>query len=362
MNSKSKSIKILSLSCLAFLLLANQQCELPQEQRPLKKNIQVVGMHVSSFLDQTGFNFSEVANSQLSGVLFDDHYFFERTLYPQINTMNHLLDSNTRTIAKLNLGDQSQIQIKKWFPLIKTTAIDLSPESSCLITKPQHYLYGKMNTLEASGGGQVQFGFNLSGVQLPVNAKIKIDRMTMDMGMTAFDPWTQQAMGSVNSFASKTDYKVGFGLDLGIIHIGPEFYKVTGLAELTLKTLRNALKSLASKLNSIQRQEWQSRILLHDSEYVVILGGAELGLHRGDILKVENEIHHWIGTPCGESSVLAGSVSATTEPLYIQIEDAGNLMSKAKILNASSEFPQINVGALVRPYKLLTENEIQSEK
>lgn len=355
MNLRSKGIKILSCISLALLLMANQKCELPQEQRPLKKNIQVVGMHVSQFLDQSGFNFSDVANTQLSGVLFENPYFFERTIYPQMSSISSI--SNQKTFQKLSLNDQSQEQIKKWFPRLKTADIDLSPESSCLVSKPQHYLYGKMNTLEAYGGGQLQFGFNQTYIQVPVSAQIKLDTLRMDMGMSAFDPWTQQMMGSVNSEGLKTDYKVGFGIDLGVIHIGPEFYRMTGLAELTLKSLTNAIKDIAKKLNSIQRQEWQSRVLLNQDDMMIILGGAELGLHKGDILKVENEIHHWIGSPCGESSVLLGSVAVSSEPWYIEIEDAGNLMSKARILNPHPESrPQ--VGALVRPYKLLTTEQI----
>jgi len=349
MFKKNIFIKSVSAVVLGSLLMANQKCQKPPtapEPRTLKKNIKVVGMQASSFMDSSGFNFSEVAQNQLSGVFFESNYFFERNVYPNLSES----PSVTRGIQKTASSDQTNIQIKNWFPTAKASDIQLTRDSSCLISRPQHFILGKINSLESYSGSSLQFGFN-SSVQIPVSGNFKMDKMRMDLSMHAFDPWTQQNMASVNSEVFKKDYAYGFGIDLGIIHIGPQFYKTTGMAEVILKGLQTAIKDIAKKLLSLQRQEWQSRVMMSRDNYVVILGGAELGLKKGDRLKIENEAHDWMGEPCGDTGILAGSTSITNTPWIVEIEDAGNLMSKAKVLNVD-ENQSIDVGALVRIDKL----------
>lgn len=354
MNKKSIFIKTLSVVTLGTLLMANQKCQQQSapEARQLKKNIKVTGMSASSFMDNSGFNFSEVAQSQLSGVFFENNYFFERNVYPQLTY--EVSAKAASGLQKLS-NDQTNLQLKAWFPTAKAVDIQLTRESACLITRPQHLIFGKINSLEAYSGLSLQFGFNnTAAVPIPLSGNIKMDKMRMDLSMHAFDPWTQQNMASVNSEVFKKDYAVGFGIDLGIIHIGPQFYRATGMAETILKGLQTSVKDLAQKLLSLQRQDWQSRVMMSRDNYVVILGGAELGLKKGDHLKIENEVHDWLGAPCGDSSVLAGSTVVTNNPWIVEIEDAGNLMSKAKVLNVD-ENQSIEVGALVRIDKLMVD-------
>ncbi len=260
-------------------------------------------------------------------------------------------------MRKTAIYDLLKIQSQNWFPSEKSTGIGsgigLTRESSCLISRPQHYIAGKINSLEAYSGASLQFGFN-SSVQIPISANFKMDKMRMDLSMHAFDPWTQQNMASVNSESFKKDYAVGFGVDLGIIHIGPQFYRTTGMAEVVLNGLRTAVSDVAKLLLSLQRQEWQTRVVESRDNYVVILGGAELGLKKGDRLKIENEVHDWMGEPCSQTGVLIGSVVVTNTPWIVEIEDAGNLYSKAKVLNVD-ENQSIDVGALVRIDKLIAD-------
>lgn len=351
MFKKNMILKSVSMVALGGMLMANQKCEkAPPEARQLKKNIRVVGMQASKFMDNSGFNFSEVAQNQLSGVFFESNHFFERNTYPNFTNQTYNVQNS---IQKASLSEASQIQLKNWFPTAKASDIELTKESSCLVTRPQHLLFGKINSLEAYSGASLQFGFN-SAVQIPVSANFKMDKMRMDLSMHAFDPWTQQNMASVNSEVFKKDYAVGFGIDLGIIHIGPQFYRTTGMAEIVLKGLQTAVKDIANKLLSLQRQEWQSRVMVSRDNYVVIVGGAELGLKKGDRLKIENEVHDWMGAPCSETGILTGSTSVTSKPWIVEIEDAGNLMSKAKVLNVD-ENQSIEVGALVRVDSLIAD-------
>lgn len=324
----------------------------PPEERQLKKNIKLMQLDASNFLDNSGFSFSEVAQSQFSGVLFEKNYFFERNVYPVAEIVNQ--DIHVQSVQKASVEEKQLSQMKVWFPEMKTQEVPLSKDSSCLISRPQHFVAGKINALEAYSGASLQFGFNSALVQLPLSANFNLDKMRMDLSFHAFDPWTQQVISSVNSEAFKKDYKVGFGIDLGIIHIGPEFYRVTGMAEVTLKGLQNAVTDLATKLLSTPGQDWSTRVMYSRDNYVVILGGAELGIKNGDQFKIYNEVHSWLGEPCGESSILNGStiVSDTLEPWIVEIEDAGNLMSKARVLNVK-ENTSIDLGALVKLHQFV---------
>lgn len=361
LKNKKFYLKSLSILFLGSLIMANKKCE--QGDRQLKKNVRVIGMEASKFLDNEKFSFSEVSQNQLSGVLFEGDQFFERNTYPVYSNAESLPvvqnGYSKASIVNQRANEESLVQLKTWFPEMKSgdvTRSSLSQESGCLITRPQHYIYGKINALEAFSGGALQFGYSPTSTQTITNAgvDIKIDRMRMDLSMKAYDAWTAENMASVNSEAFKNDYKVGFSISLFGFNIGPEFYKQTGMAEVTLKGLKNAVSDLYEKLTSLPRQEWQTRVVLSRDNYVVLLGGAELGLQKGDILKIENEVHDWLGTPCGESSILIGSTSVTSEPWYVEIEDAGNLMSKAKVLNPRED-ETIHVGALTRVEQLYVE-------
>ncbi len=345
-----------TLVSLSFLMSATKCAQPTTADRELKKNVRVMQMSASTFLDNSGFSFSETAQSQLSGVLFEKNYFFERNIYPSVSTSEQ--GQNVIHVTKTSVD-----QIQKWFPNAKTQEIDLSKDSSCLISRPQHFIAGKINALEAYGGGSLQFGFNQSMVQLPITGHISLDQMRMDLSFHAFDPWTQQKVVSVNAAAKKTDYKAGVGVDIGPIHIGPEIYRVTGMAEVTLKGLQKGITDLANKLLVTPGQDWSTRIMYSRDNYVLIVGGQELGLKNGDQLKVFNQVHNWIGEPCGESSILNGStiVSDAKDPWIIEIEDAGNLMSKARVLNPK-ENESIEMGALVKLHQFVKEPAAVAQK
>lgn len=354
-----KLLSVATLMSLALLTMANQKCkEEPVKVRQLKKNVQVLKVEASSFLDNAGFNFSEVAQSQFSGVIFEEESMFERNVYPK---PDQSMQGMSTGLQKTSVENKQMVQLKTWFPTMKASEVQLSRDSSCLVSRPQHLLYGKINSLEAYSGMNLQFGFNSTAVQIPLTAKFKMDKMRMDLSFHAYDPWSSQQMAAVNSEVIKKDYSAGFGIDLGIIHIGPEFYRVTGMAETVLKGLKQSIKDISAKLKSLDRQEWHTRILISRDNYVVIVGGAELGLKKGDRLKVENEVHDWMGEPCGEGSVLLGSVSVTNDPWIIEIEDAGNLMAKARVLNPRED-DSIEVGALTRISQLYVEPVVATKK
>lgn len=351
----------IGLGSIVFMM-SNTNCQQQADfNSPLKKNVRVIGVGATSMLDASNFNFSEVATNQFSGVLFDTNHFFARTEYPQIVEVEEKIAVVQNGIKKMSIVQKPKLRLnattidklKSWFPLTKTHEVQLNRDNWCFITRPQHNLVGKINALEAYGGGKLQFGFSqASVVPVPVSGKFSLDTMRMDLSFMAYDPWTQQNVSSVNTQAFKKDYSVGFGIDLGLIHLGPEFYRSTGLAEVTLKGLKNGVTSLAQALYS-HGEEWNSHVMVSRDNYVVVVGGRELGLKAGDQLAVYNKTNTWRGEPCGDSSILTGSVSVSDlkEPWIVEVEEADNLMSKARVLNVKED-QTIDIGAVVKIHKL----------
>ena len=126
----------------ATFLMGNTQCEQPVDnKRQLKKNVRIVEVSASSFLNNGGFNFSEVAQSQLSGVLFENNNFYERTVYPDLNQIDGannggLKDQKYFGVQKTSVDSKVITQLKTWFPTMKAKEILLDRESSCFIQRP----------------------------------------------------------------------------------------------------------------------------------------------------------------------------------------------------------------------------------
>lgn len=355
MKQSEKIIKASILLVLSTFMMGATKCEQPVAgSRVLKKNVKILDISASSFLDNSNFSFSEVARSQYGGVIFENKNFYERNVYPTLDEVSGASDQRFFGVQKTLAADSITVtQMKTWFPTMKTREISLDRDSSCFMTRPQHYIKGKINSLEAHSGGSLQFGFSEAFAQIPISAHFSLDRMRMDLSFHVIDPWTYETVDSKNVEALKSDYKVGVGIDFGgIFHIGPEFYRTTGMAEVTLKGLKEGTAKIANSLLANPGEVWATRIMYSRDNYVAILGGTELGLKKGDRLKVYNEAHTWRGEPCGESSVLAGSliVSDVSDPWIIEIEEPGKLMSRAKVLNIK-ENESINTGALVRMHQ-----------
>ncbi len=356
MKQKITLLKASTILTLGLFSMGNTKCEQPvASSRELKKNVRIMDVSASSFLNNGGFNFSEVARSQFSGVLFDQNHFYERNVYPNPIEVSGAADERYFGVQKTARMSDTMVQLKTWFPTLKAREVTLDRDSSCFMTKPQHLIKAKINSLEAHSGGKLQFGFSQAFAQIPVSAKFSLDRMRMDLSFHALDPWSYETVDSQNDGVLKSDYKVGVGIDFGgILHIGPEFYRTTGMAEVTLKGLKLLTQKLAASLLTKPGEVWTTRVVVSRDNYVAILGGSELGLKKGDRLKVFNEAHTWRGEPCGESSVLTGSlvVSDASDPWIIEIEEPGRLLSRAKVLNAK-ENESINTGAMVKLHQFV---------
>lgn len=345
------ALKVISVLAFSSFMMGNTKCQQqPVAERQLKKNVTLVDLSATTFLDNSGFSFSDVARNSFSGVLFERNDFFERTSFPTESDINGFNDQKYFGNQKLMSPASAKImtQMQQWYPNQKSQKISFNRQSSCFMTRPQVLITGKINALEAYSGAALQLGLAIQNPLIP-SASFKMDKMRLSLSFDAIDPWSLQKISSINAEAFKTDYKAGFGIDIGILHIGPEFYRSTGLAEVILSGLRKSTISLADDLLKKPGQEWSTRVIYNGDNSVVVLGGEELGLKAGDKLKVINETHIWNGEPCGASSILTGSVAVTdvNDPWIIEIEAAGTLISRGKVLNPK-ENDSIEVGALVK--------------
>lgn len=360
MNTQ-KFIRLIMIVTIAALTMANKECEKKADPRVLKKNVKILSMEASSFMDSSAFNFAEQAQERISATIFATPYFYERNFYPKAE--DYLDDVKFNAVQSAAFGqkmsNQQKISLKTWFPqLVANSKMDarsgFNPEASCLIERPQHYLHGKILSLEAHSGGGLVFGFDQSIAVLPLQASFSLDRMKMDMSMNVFDSWTQEKTQSQIASVLKKDFSLKVGLDFGIIHIGPQIYRKTGLAEVTDQVIKAAVEQTGQALNNLTSQQWKSRIVISSDNYVGILGGDELGIKVGDQFIIENENHSWLGEPCGTDSILIASMATTVNPWIVEVDRIGTGLSRAKVLN-ENENESIRIGASVKIHKLFVE-------
>lgn len=357
--------KLILITPMALLFMsAEKSCQQANTARSLKKIVQIERINAAPILVRDeSFDYEYVANNQLPGVLFDTNLFFHRAHMPgQDGSLGVGRDGDSGyfgvskiTSEKVEVSKivNSKVvdQLKTWYPSQKVETLQISQQAACMVSRPQYRLAGSINAMEIWGGGKLQLGFSETVTKIPVGGSFSVDKARMAISMVATNPFTDEVVGAVNASATKTDYSVKIGIDLGIIHIGPEFYKKTGMSEVTEKGLRNGLQAVH---NLLSRDPWYTRVFLNKDREVVIVGGSELGLMEGDQFKVTNEAHVWRGVPCGATSIYEGSYP-TDRTWTVEIVAVGDGFSRAKVL-AVREDDNIEAGARVTLLKLFDPN------
>lgn len=359
-------LKASVLISLGGLLMANKECQQQPASsgRQLKKNVRILGVEASSFLDNGGFKFSEVAKGNFSGILYESNYFNERNIYPNWKT-NPTTSGSTgiqKAVAfQQKMNDDTLVQLKQWYPNLKSSDLGLQSEAACLIGRPQHFLHVKINSLEAHSGGGLTLGFSPNGVTLPVTGSVSIDRMQMNGSAMAMDPWSTETVGAHNDNFMKKDIKFQLGVPLGAFNFGLNFYRTTGMEETVIGTLRKLVTGLADQLLKKDMQKWSTRVVLSRDNKVTLLGGDELNIKVGDEFEVVNEVYDWMGEPCGDGSVMIGSTPVTQKPWIVKVYSVGKQMSIADVISPVDENQTISVGALVRVHKLVSDQATSSD-
>lgn len=362
--------KLILLTPMALLFMsAEKSCQEATPARSLKKIVQIEKISAAPILlRDESFDYEYVANNQLPGVLFDTNLFYHRAHMPGQDGslgVGGNGDSGYFGVSKITSGkielskivaSKAMEQLKAWYPSQKVEDLQISQQAACMVSRPQYRLAGSINAMEIWGGGKLQVGFNETVTSIPIGGSFNVDKARMAISMVATNPFTDEVIGAVNSSATKTDYSIKIGIDLGIIHIGPEFYKKTGMSEVTEKGLRNGIQAVYDLLS---RDPWYTRVFLNKDREVVLVGGSEIGLIVGDQLKVTNEAHVWRGVPCGSTSIYEGSYP-TDRTWTVEVIAVGDGFSRAKVL-AVREDDNIEPGARVTLVKLFDPNAKKAE-
>lgn len=355
--NKNHAKNILLFSAFAGLLMSADKkgCEQAQQvtgPRQLKKIVQMDEVRIAPLLlDNKEFDFAFQVNDEIKIALASSDFYVRKVMPGQSLSrasgddgfFNVQKLSDGREVYKLSasmlgLDSVSTKQLEAWDPNLLKTTISVDSNVACLISRPQYDLSLSVNSLEVKDGAHINFGFNAIS-SFPLSAvKFGIDRSEMKFSIHAWSGVTGAHLSSLSHPELKKDYNGGIKIDLGAISIGPEFYKKTGLQEVTSKGLKNTLGLMANKLKS---EEWSSRVLVNKDNTIIFTGGKELNIKAGDrfqvyesIVLTENNM-----SACKDDGVVYGEVAGEYK-WVVEVIDAGDGISSAKVLNPH---PDMNI-------------------
>jgi hypothetical protein len=369
-NLKTRSLKVATLIALGFGLMGNQSCEkqpvvVDEGPRQLKWYADA-GMIQSApvkFGDDGAFDFGYVASEQLHGVLFNSKGFTTSYSGPGIQ-----MGASGPELA----GAQTMYQ--KVFGT-KTIGSELyySDEARCLITLPDVKVTGTVLSYELVSGNNIEIGFNQNaghtGFGLGANFSMKMKQLSMQLyGLdTAKDLYSGKtrliASPLVTQEGKDSDGKVT--LSVSQINAGYGWYKNTPLSKLTEGALQQGVDSIKTEMNKVS---WTTKVLdvqtLDDGTNplgdggVVIKGGTDVNLKKGDQVAFYDEKTLWKGTPC-ESDFL-GFARLKTEPFaYGEVIYADRYFSTVAIVKRMDN-TKIKPGWRVELFKRVEDVEAEA--
>lgn len=307
-NMMMGSIKVLTLIGLGLGLMGNQSCEkqvVDEGPRQLKwyADAGKIQSPVVNFGDAGNFDFGYVASEQLQGVLFNSKGFTTSYSGPgiQVGTQG----------AEL-AGAQGMYQ--KMFGE-KTVGDELyySDEARCLVKLPDVKVTGSVLSYELTSGNKYTFGFNQNGphagVGIGLQFSVKMKQLMLQMyGLdSAKDLYSGKtrliASPLINQQGKDTDGNVK--IDYNQISAGYGWFKNTPLAKLSEGALQQGVTSIKKEMD---KRTWTTKVLdlkpFDDSSNplgdvgVVIKGGTDVNLKKGDQLAFYNEKTMWKDKPC----------------------------------------------------------------
>lgn len=366
---KKLSLKVLSLVGLGLGLMGNQGCpEKPAvvvEPRQLKwyADSGAIKSPVVKFGDAGSFDFGYVASEQLNGVLFNSKGFTTSYSGPGIQ-----------------MGDQgpelagAQGMYQKMFGT-KTVGSEMyfSDEARCLINLPDVKVNGSVLAYELVSGNSISIGFNQNtahaGIGLGAQFSVKLKQLMMQM--YGIDSAKDLNNGKSRLIASPlvtqegkdTDGKVS--IDYNMIGAGYGWYKNTPLSKLTEGALQQGVDKIKTEMNKVP---WTTKVLdlqAMDGESnplgdvgVVIKGGADVNLKKGDQVAFYNEKTIWKGTPC--ESDFYGFARLVKDPFaYGEVVYADRYFSTVAIIKRMDN-TKIKPGWRVELFKKI--EDIQAEE
>lgn len=382
MTAKKNHAKdLLIFTSLAILLMGadkkgcEKQAVVVEGPRQLKKIVQLDEVRVAPILlvneeYDFGFQVSEEVPTAITQAKF---YVYKKLPMQNLREIESNGDSGYFGVEKLSNGkeylkistkamgldDVTLKQLNEWYPDHNQKIPSLSRDTSCLLSKPQYDLNLSVKSLEISYGGKIQFGFSPSSSIGLTGLSFNMDKSVLNLGIHAWSGVDGELVHSLNHSQPKNDYGGGIGIQLGAIKIGPEFYKKTGLQEVTQKGILNTFNKLSA---ATEKDEWYSRVFLNEDEEILFWGGSELNIKKGDIFTIEETRLYTVNnlSPCVDDGVIQDMNEVPgTYTWQVEAVAVGRNLTRAKVLNPNPDL-NIETGFKVRLEKRI--EDILAEK
>jgi hypothetical protein len=380
MTAKKNHAKdLLIFTSLAILLMGadkkgcEKQAAVVEGPRQLKKIVQLDEVRVAPILLVSeefdfGFQVNEEVPTAIDQAKF---YVYKRLPLQNLNEVAANGDSGYFGVEKLSNGKEylklttqamgldevTLKQLNTWYPEHNQKLPSLSRDTSCLLSKPQYDLTLSVKSLEISNGGKIQFGFTPASSVALTGLSFSMDKSVLNLGIHAWSGITGDLVKSLNHDEPKKDYGGSIGIQLGPVNIGPQFYKKTGLQEVTRKGILNTFNKLTS---ATENDEWYSRVVLNEDQEMVFWGGQELNIKKGDIFTVEEArvLTNNNASVCTDDGVILGETPGSYT-WQVEAVAVGRNLTRAKVLNPNPDL-NIETGFKVRLEKRI--EDILAEK
>lgn len=369
-NMMMGSIKVVTLLGLGLSLMGNQSCQQQpgtEGPRQLKwyADAGVIQSPAVNFGDAGNFNFGYVASEQLNGVLFNSKGFTTSYSGPGIQ-----MGTKGPELA----GAQGMYQ--KMFGT-KTVGSELyySDEARCLINLPDVKVNGSVLAFEMTSGNTYSFGFNQSGPVpgLGIGTKFTVKLKQLMIQMYGIDSAKDLYSGKSRLIASPLVTQVGkdtdgnVAIDYNAINAGYSWYRNSPLSKLTEGALQQGVDSIKTEMNKVP---WTTKVLDVQSldggtnplgdVGVVIKGGADVNLKKGDQVAFYNEKTLWKGEAC--NSDYYGFARFVKDPFaYGEVIHADRYFSTVAIIKRMDN-TKIKPGWRVELSKRVEEVEAEAAK
>ena len=324
---RSKRLRLLvALLCLSLLSLGNGGCK---DKKVLHKK--------SGYLKKRVY----VKNFEAESVHFGSRNFDISSAVMR-QTMDLLHKSKHYVVVGEKLNVRDQAFYRRW-----SGKTDLPyHEHACLLGYPQVYVHGSLISFEMISRSGVRLSLKKDGPLdlTDMGAKFQMERAQLDLVIWASSPLTEDVLST--GYGSEEENKYNFELDIfSLLGVGFEYFQKTPIAKVTRGALTSAINEMNQELE--KDQEWQSRVILDNDDYILIQGGTMSGLKKGDQLAIFNEdrtVAGWTGEPC--ASEYYGLPS--TEPIaVIELERLGSDISEGFVVERTGD-DNAHIGAIVK--------------
>ncbi len=356
-----KTVSTILLSGLALSTMGNTGCN--QQAKPparvLKKIVEAgkVGSPPVQFPDGTGFDFEYVATQQMASVFMESAFFTLRTVEPiTVNPISGASVTTADISGRYNLqsSDAQMFRetaagagIKNLNPLV------LSPDAWCMANIPQFRMDANVNAFEMIGGGGATIGFGPGGnFPLPgAGLSFDLKYFQLDMSFHAMAPATNTKdavstiLGAVNVDSKQTRTQVSITIPLKGINFTPNYYSSTPLAKVTKTGLTIGASGLGTQLSKF---DWSSRVLLDADNFVIIIGGHDVGIEEGDEFDIFNVKYIWEGESCKSRLLGDEGADGSSFVAKIRIKTVSNGTAKGEVILRDSIGTKPVLGALVK--------------